>query len=135
MPDKISFNNIFKTLEQAISITQQRHGVIASNISNIETPSYKAKDIDFQAALQQAMTSQGHLNLVRTDPGHMAPAANGSQTFEAEEMEEDWNGYNWVSIDREMTRLTENNLLYRSAVELLMRKIASIQNVIKEGGT
>ena len=55
----------------------------------------------------------------------------GIETFEEKG---EWNGYNWVNIDKEMTKLTENNLIYREAVETLLRKIALIKEVIKEGG-
>jgi len=37
-------------------------------------------------------------------------------------------------IDRQMVKLMENNLSYRTAVELLLRKIAILKEVIREGG-
>ena len=41
---------------------------------------------------------------------------------------------NWINIDKEMTKLVENNLRYRSAAEILLRKINLLKEVIKEGG-
>lgn len=41
--------------ENALRISEQRLSVLASNIANADTPNYKARDIDFRSALQQAM--------------------------------------------------------------------------------
>ena len=133
MPDKLSFSKIFNDLDTAIRVTQKRNAVIASNVSNVDTPKYRPKDINFKEALARAMETENQLRLTRTNPGHinMNMRNQGVEIFE--EMGE-WNGYNWINIDKEMTKLTKNNLMYREAVEALLRKIALIKEVIKEGG-
>jgi flagellar basal-body rod protein FlgB len=133
MPDNLSFSKIFNYLDKAIGVTQNRNAVIASNVSNIDTPGYRPKDINFKEALARTLETDNELNLTRTNPGHidMRMSPQGIETFEEEG---EWNGYNWVNIDKEMTKLTENNLIYREAVETLLRKIALIKEVIKEGG-
>jgi flagellar basal-body rod protein FlgB len=133
MPDNLSFCNIFNDLDRAIGVAQKRNSVIASNISNIDTSKYKPRDINFKEALARTLETDNELKLIRTNPGHMDIEMNpqGIETFEEKG---EWNGYNWVNIDKEMTKLTENNLIYREAVETLLRKIALIKEVIKEGG-
>lgn len=133
MPDNLSFSKIFNDLDKAIRVTQKRNAVIASNVSNIDTPKYRPKDINFKEALARALETDNQMNLTRTNPGHinMNMRPQGIETFEEKG---EWNGYNWVNIDKEMTKLTENNLMYREAVETLLRKIALIKEVIKEGG-
>jgi len=134
MPNNFSFNNTFRALEHAISITQQRHTLIAGNISNLDTPGFKAKDIDFKTAMARALESGPELNLVRTNSEHIdlgKGTAHGIETFEDED---EYNGINWVNIDNEMGKLTENKLMYRTAVEALLRKIAILKEVIREGG-
>jgi len=134
MPDKLSLQNMSKALESAISISQQRHNVISSNISNLETPGYKAKGIDFKTAMEQALSSESKVGLARTNTGHI-DRDNGSEAeVEPFEEEGEWNGFNWVSIDKEMNAMTENNLIYRTATESLLRKIAIMKEVIREGG-
>jgi flagellar basal body rod protein FlgB len=54
--------------------------------------------------------------------------------IEPYEEQGEWNGYNWANIDSEMTKLTENNLVYRTAVEALLRKMSLLKEVIREGG-
>ena len=133
MPDNLSFRNIFNYLDKAIGVTQKRSGVIASNVSNIDTPKYRPKDINFKEALARTLEANNELKLIRTNPGHMNIEMN-PQGIEPFEEKGEWNGYNWINIDKEMTKLTENNLMYRQAVETLLRKIALIKEVIKEGG-
>jgi len=134
MPDKLSFQKTFRALERAISIAQQRHSLISSNISNLDTSNYKAKDINFKTALAQVLESDHEINLARTNPKHIGLGTNSANSIEPFEEKGEWNGYNWVNIDKEMTKLAENNLRYRTATETLLRKIALLKEVIREGG-
>ena len=134
MPDKLSFGNTFYALEKAISIAQKRNEVITSNISNLDTPGYKSKDVNFKSELAKALETNHQNGLVRTNPRHISMQNNGGQMIEPYEEQGEWNGYNWANIDSEMTKLTENNLVYRTAVEALLRKMALLKEVIKEGG-
>ena len=59
---------------------------------------------------------------------------NSAHRVEPFEEQGQWNGYNWVNIDKEMTKLIENNLMYRTTVETFLRKIAILKEVIREGG-
>ena len=134
MPDKLSFGKTFYALEKAISISQQRNAVITSNISNLDTPGYKTKDINFKSELAKALETNHQKDLVRTNPRHISMQMNGEQMIEPFEEKAEWNGYNWANIDSEMTKLTENNLVYRTAVEALLRKMSLLKEVIREGG-
>jgi flagellar basal-body rod protein FlgB len=134
MPDKLSFGKTFQALERTIGLSQKRHAVVASNISNIDTPGYRAKDIDFKAALNRVLESGQELDLARTNPGHIDFGRSGAAGAEAIEEKGEWNGYNWLNIDREMTKLTQNNLIYRTSVETLLRKMAILREVINQGG-
>lgn len=134
MPNKISFNTTFQTLEKAISIAQQRNTVLAGNISNMDTPGYQPKDIDFKSSLANALEMDRKSGLVRTNPRHIQPGMKNADMVESLDEKSNWNGYNWINVDREITKLTENNVLYRTAVEALLRKIAMLKEVIREGG-
>ena len=133
MPEKISFNKTFQALENAINIAHQRHEVISSNISNLDTSNKKSMDIDFKKAMARALESQNEAHLTRTDPGHLGPKTGGTPQVEPFEDKGEWNGFNWINIDREMAKLIENNLQYRTATEVLLRKIAIMKEVIRGG--
>ncbi|MCU6435277.1 flagellar basal body rod protein FlgB [Undibacterium sp. Jales W-56] len=50
---KVADSDVF--WEKSLSIYAKKLELIASNIANADTPHYKARDIDFKAALDQAM--------------------------------------------------------------------------------
>lgn len=55
-------SGIFGIHGAALELRSQRMGVLTSNIANASTPGYKARDIDFAAALRlrlDGMTGQG----------------------------------------------------------------------------
>ena len=134
MLDKLYFDKTFKALGNTLDILKQRHGLLASNISNLDTPGYKPRDIDFKDALSKALKSGGNSELTRTHPRHVQAGNDVSNSLEIVENTDAWNGLNHVNIDKEMTSLMENNLMYRTTVELLLKKISLLKEVIKEGG-
>ncbi len=134
MTDKLSFSGTFKLLENAMNVSKQRHSLLVSNVANLDTPGVKAKDLDFKSAMQKAMNSSQQVRMTQTDSGHITPPANALNSTEIVEEEGEWNGYNWMNVDQVMTKLTENNLIYRTAAEALLRKIAIMKEVLREGG-
>jgi len=49
-------------LEQTVNFTQARHGVLAGNIANLNTPGYKTRDlspVEFQKRLKEVERSSG----------------------------------------------------------------------------
>ncbi len=128
------FDHSFQVLEKAVGISQQRHGLIANNISNLDTPGFKAQEIDFKSALQNAISSDmDDVTLTKTHADHLGLQSGASSVSSFEE-EGQFDGLNWVDMDNEMKKLTENKLIYRTAVEAMLRKITIIKDVIKEGG-
>lgn len=134
MGDRLSFQNTFQALAKALNLTKSRHELLASNISNVETPGYRPQDIDFKTVMAGALESKGSVNLTRTDAGHMGPGKEGAAGLDAVENVGEWNGVNWVEMDSMMTKLMENNLMYRMSTEALRRKITLLKEVIREGG-
>jgi flagellar basal-body rod protein FlgB len=125
MPIKSLFGKTFDAIETSLDIINQRHGIITSNIANLDTPDYRAKDIDFETAFKEALEGTS-VNLFRTNPRHF-----GSKIAYAEPP---LGATDSVDIDREMSKLAENNLRYRASVEVLLRKLSKLKFVISEGG-
>ncbi len=67
MPENVSFSRTFQALGRAIDIAQQRYNHIVGNISNLDTPNYKPKEIDFRRALARALNPDHGFCLVKTD--------------------------------------------------------------------
>ncbi len=48
------FESVFGIHEQALLLQGQRVGILATNLANVDTPNYKARDIDFSAVLSKS---------------------------------------------------------------------------------
>lgn len=73
----ISFDQALGVSQQAFKLRSQRSSILASNLANTDTPGYKARDFDFQAALkaQQQNTPSG-LHTARTQLMHFKGGAH-----------------------------------------------------------
>jgi flagellar basal-body rod protein FlgB len=120
-------SDAMKILEQVIRQTSIRHGVLASNIANVDTPNYRAKDIKFGQVLES------ELGLAGTDPKHIKTAADGSTsgtTFQAEDTQP-WADNNNVEMDLEVAKMTENAMLFQAGVTLLEKKVTMFKSALK----
>lgn len=127
MPVKSLFGRTFRILEQSLDITQKKHGLITSNVANINTPGYRAKSLPFDKALEDALEKR-KVHPVRTHPRHFGvPQIGGDYQVEVSD-------HAGIDIDKEMTQLAENNLRYQTGIETLLRKFNGLKHTITEGG-
>lgn len=64
---------LFGVHAAALGLREARLDVLASNLANVDTPGYKARDIDFRRALEAATASApGADALATTSPAHLA---------------------------------------------------------------
>ncbi|QDT00057.1 flagellar basal body rod protein FlgB [Adhaeretor mobilis] len=50
-------------LEQVVNFTQARHGVLAGNLANLDTPGYRTRDLsqqEFETSLKEAVAAKRH---------------------------------------------------------------------------
>jgi len=66
----ISFSSALGIHESAFKLRAQRAEVLADNMANVDTPNYKAKDIDFRAALARE-TGEGGFGMASTNARHI----------------------------------------------------------------
>ncbi len=124
-------------LEKTLDLRSMRHNLIISNVANMDTPNYKAFDIIIKEELEKAMgaekaiklenTRSGHLPGRETCSGSVKSRAVGSQQITLR------NDGNSVDIDREMAKLSENNLMYNALAQVISRKFEGLKNVIQGG--
>ena len=128
----LSFN------ETALSLRAQRQELLASNIANADTPNYKARDIDFTSALQNALASKGSAGpLATTNNGHMgrgAPTgdmlANGTPVLYRGEVQGSVDG-NTVDMDVERNQFADNALRYEAGITMINHQIKGLLAAIQ----
>ncbi|MBA4368472.1 MAG: flagellar basal body rod protein FlgB [Desulfobacterium sp.] len=129
------FDRTYELLGKSLDISARRHSLITGNIANMDTVGYQPKDLDFNETLQTAMKKGGG-KLRGTHPGHMKHRSE-KIIYEGETRINSADPHNLdsVNIDTEMTNLISNNGMYKTSVEMLLRKIAILRQSITEGGS
>jgi len=107
-------------VRSALNVRAQRQELLASNMANSDTPNYKAKDLDFSAALTSALGAAGGkggaLSLARTQSRHIDGKGSGLASRGVVQyrtsLQPSLDG-NTVDVDVERAHFTENSLHYQ----------------------
>lgn len=104
------------TLATALSGLAARQRVSANNIANIETPNFKAQQVDFESSLRQAISSGDPSQASLTETSQNGPvSANGNN----------------VNLDTETVTDEKTQLQYQLLSGALTAKYNLLQTVIK----
>lgn len=131
------FDSSIQLLSKTLDLRARNQQVIASNIANAETPGYSPAKLHFEEELRSAVGTGSGLMLATSHANHIPlgskdiASVQGHITFEP-----DTTGIgdeNGVSVDAEMMALSENELLYESAAQLLKKKLGMIRYVVSGG--
>jgi flagellar basal-body rod protein FlgB len=130
------FDSNIKLLQKVLDLRATNQSVIATNIANSETPGYARKVFEFEQELQQAITATPG-SLATTHQKHIptAPGMVNSVTGTVRQIH-DKSGIgdaNSVNVDTEMIALSENELLYETAAQLLKKKLTMLSYVVQGG--
>ncbi len=122
-------------LRRAMDVMAARGELIASNIGNLDTPGYRAKDLDFDAALQRAVDSRGkRVPLRTTRAGHIAGAGSSAAARPREvrglPVRNDGNN---VNLEREMLALAETRRRFQVATRLARLRVQELLAAINGG--
>lgn len=131
------FDKTINGLASSISMRQVRNNVTASNIANAETPGYHARKVDFEDALSRAMDLDGMNSLSTSSKDHfaiggMAASKTRPDIYENPEGAVNNDG-NTVDIEKEMSALSENAIIYKAALQLINKKMAALKYAASEG--
>ena len=121
--------------EAALSIRGQRQQMIASNIANADTPNYKARDIDFSAAMNNVLqrnAGQTPSELAKTALQHLDTqgAVGGSPQLYRTTVQGNIDG-NTVDMDVERNQFTDNALRYEASLTILNMQIRNMLSAIQ----
>lgn len=121
-------------LSKALDLRAQRHQVLASNIANADTPQYKARDIDFKSAMQNALAGHGDggaLSLTVTSAAHQSgngPSGPGALQYRSE-TQSAVDG-NTVDMDVERSQITDNAIQYQILTQLITNKFQGMRSAL-----
>ena len=131
------FDKTTNALASSLALRQLRNNVTSSNIANAETPGYHAKKMDFENALARALDMDGANGLSTSSKDHFAVggvsvAKTRPDIYEDPEGQVNNDG-NTVDLEKEMSALSENAIMYKSALQLINKKMAALKYAAGDG--
>ena len=128
----ISFDSALGVHEQALLLRERRAEILANNLANADTPGFKARDLDFKGALQQAISLSDPPGLRTTDSQHiqsMSGSADGDLLYRIP-MQPSIDG-NTVDTDIEMANFARNAMDFQASLTFLQSKFRGLRSALK----
>ncbi|EKB19468.1 MULTISPECIES: flagellar basal body rod protein FlgB [Aeromonas] len=126
-----SFDKAFGIHQYTLGVRAKRAEVLSSNIANADTPGFKARDINFAQALQDAQHKQG-FGLVTTSEKHFALNMDAPGTVQYRNpLQPDTGDGNTVDVQQERSEFLRNSLEYQTSLEFMNRKISGLLKALK----
>ncbi len=121
--------------ERALDVRSAIHETIASNMANEETPGYKARHLPFPETFSAVLRGESSLGSAMTNSRHIGLGSNGSGIFHHTIKEDVGAGLdeNTVNLEKEMTLMAENTLLYMAVSQFLDGRFEGWKKAIDEG--
>lgn len=130
---KISFENALGIHADALALRSRRLEVLASNLVNADTPGYKARDIDFRTALDEAASTAKAGQLQTTRAGHIGSGSGISNSnFEVQyrvPTQPSTDG-NTVEAEVEQAEFSRNASQYQVSLQFLSGRFSGLRRAI-----
>ncbi len=111
---------LMQRLSHFLDTTAYRSGVIATNIANLDTPGYHARDLDFRSQLTSLMSGDA--------------ASEAPRVTEVAGLTERPDGNN-VNMDREGLALGQVQLQFQTGIALMKAELHRFNQAIHEGAS
>ena len=132
----ISFDSALGVHEKALLIREQRAELLANNLANVDTPNFKARDLDFKSLVRDAIASRGAAHggaaMQRTEEGHIGldgPNAPGALLYRVP-MQPSLDG-NTVDENMEMSNFSRNALDFQASLTFLHSSLRGLKTALR----
>lgn len=137
----ISFESALGIHEKALHLRTKRAEVLANNLANVDTPHFKAKDIDFKAVLNSQMNSQSSaMRMSTTHSSHQSGSFSSQQSTEINGQETELlfrtplqpsiDG-NTVDEQMEQAEFMKNAMQHQASYTFLNKKFKGLSSALK----
>ena len=122
---KMTFSGADSYLRAAMSGLAARQRTIANNVANVDTPGFKASEVRFEDALNDAIKRDR--SGTKVDQTRLNASASRTSLVDATTTRADGNN---VDVDREMELLGEANLNYSALTQVMSTRLGILRTVI-----
>lgn len=130
----LNINQQFDLHSRVLGLANQRLELLADNVANADTPNYKARDIDFKAAMSNAGNG-GDLALAATRTGHIQAGGAGPTTTNPLYRVPDQPSLDGNTVDsqKENAAIAETSVRYQATLTFLSSRIRGLRDAITGG--
>jgi flagellar basal-body rod protein FlgB len=134
MISRLFNNSTIPVLQQVVSFTQARQGVLAGNMANMNVPGYKTRDLSvesFQQALKQQIAAQREGDF--QSPGHPVSPMQAADKKVKESLNNIvyHDGTN-IDIEKQTVEANKNQYMHNLAIAIMTNQFALLQTAINE---
>ena len=121
--------------QDALKVQSKRMEVLAKNLANVDTPNYKAQDVDFRTALAQAGSPAASLPMATTTAGHIGNTASTGDVDLSSSLKyrvplaPSLDG-NTVDAQMEQAAFAENTVRYQATLTFLTGSLKDLMTAI-----
>lgn len=126
--DKL-FDRTQPGLEKILDLTTRRNSALASNIANVDTPQYRAMDLNFAKEVEKAFgdrttilnkTNSKHIDIAEEHESHFVQDYSGATKGDG----------NNVDLDIQMNKLAHNKGQNNMAIQIMRKKLNMLRAAI-----
>ena len=131
MLEPFSSDATLRFLETSLDLLSIRHSLIAGNIANVDTPGYKAVDLDFESELRVSIERRRSLETGRQGGTLRYEQVLKPRVVEVRNARPRLDG-NTVNVDEEMGKLARTTSQYTQALKMMGIKLRMIKAAIRD---
>jgi len=122
----VNFDKAFGVHDNALLLFERRTQLLSENIANVDTPGFKAKDINFNQVLQNQQEQSVKLNA--THKGHIDFSQDAfSENIEFRQVDQSSADGNTVDMQKEKAAFAENTVRYQTTLHVLSKRISGLK--------
>jgi flagellar basal-body rod protein FlgB len=129
----ISFEQALGIHERAMTMRSDRAALLANNLANVDTPNFKARDLDFRSLLQQSMqhkTASESLQMTNSRHMKLDDEGVGEGLLYRIPLQPSLDG-NTVDEQLELAEFTKNSIDFQASLTFLSGKFSGLTKAIK----
>ena len=117
-------NSYIGLTQKAMDISAFQRNVIANNVSNYNTPNYKAVDVKFDEFFKES-----EMNMKKTNTKHISIDDGDKAVYVEKDTKVRFDGNN-VDLNKEMTEMIRNNYRFNNAVKAFNKEVGMMRTVL-----
>lgn len=123
------FENVFGIHESALKLRERRLNVIAENIANTDTPSYKARDVDFKSVMRS--TQAGIKEMATTHGSHINASTSGKDGLVYRNPLNPSADGNTVELSVQQSEFGKESARYTATMQFIENRIGGVRRALR----